>query len=278
MTHPRVVKLHFRVLPHRINVEQLPRTAFWEGLRNRLAASGEDRAVNRSAGIPTSDTECEKLLYKEFGPALEKHFNGQTLSDNALEEALKRLHEIRPPSAVTYESIQLWHGVRFGVASIQYHSLTLGVLVAGTKEVLDMVDRYPDVFQELLLGFAPPALDEALGAPVSMFLETSIDVTRPPGSVSSGAPAMLVRQLRPFVPLLVALAVLFLLAYNEYMDARNERTAVAAREGQFIDRQQKLLDMQAARIAGLEGYSMGKCENQCNDHRPERTDVAPPSH
>lgn len=46
--------------------------------------------------------------------------------------------------------------------------------------------------------------------------------------------------------------MLFLLAYNELIDARHERAEIAMREDQFIDRQQKLIDTQAGRIANLE--------------------------
>jgi len=154
----------------------------------------------------------------------------------------------------------------------------LGVLVAGTKGFLEMVDRYPDVFQELLLGFAPQALGESLGAPVGMFLDTTVETTQPLKSGSSEVAVTLIRQLRPFIPLFVAVAILFVLAYNELIDLRQERAVVATREERLIDRQQKLLEVEEARIASVEAHPARKCTSTCDEARTDKADTEPATH
>jgi len=274
----RIVKLHFKVLPSRIDVEQPPRAAFWGRLRNSLSQSREKLKPDFSV-VPPSDDECEEALYQSFGWHLERHFNDPRPEKTPLDPESGTYVDMRRPRSVEpYADIKSWAGARFSVASIQYRSLTLGVLVAGTKGFLEMVDRYPDVFQELLLGFAPQALGESLGAPVGMFLHTTVETTQPLKSGSSEVAVTLIRQLRPFIPLFVAVAILFVLAYNELIDLRQERAVVATREERLIDRQQKLLEVEQARVASVEAHPARKCTSTCDEARTDKADTEPATH
>ena len=214
MTGQALVTLSFVVQPVHITIDRPPRNAFWDSLMSKQAAGGEQVTVAANYAY------LEDQVRANFADKLAELFRGAG-----------------------------WQGAGFKLLTIRYESLTIAVLVAGAKSFMDAVEQHPHLFEELLLALAPQALDQSLGITVSPNLKTSVSMKH---GNSPSATAIVAAQVRPLIPLLLALALLSVLAYNELIDARSERSAIAEREGKFIDRQQKLLEAQTARIESLE--------------------------
>jgi hypothetical protein len=230
--------------------------AFWGALRSALEPSVARGA--RSGQLPGTE-ECERRVRANFGDFLSQGFRRWPPPPIQSESATQLKEE--PPGQPAWEA---WRNIRFTVTSVRYQSLSLGLLFFGTREIFKAIDENPEVFAELFHALAPHALDEALGgANVSSWLD--LDVTIPgrarrralakqdPGENVSASPSvLLIRYFAPLLPILLGLALVFVVAYNTYTESRGDISRTAKREDLLLERQEKLLEAQNARIGALE--------------------------
>jgi hypothetical protein len=230
---------------------------FWDALRLALQQRTESGRLERSGQLPQTNEECERLIRSDFGDFLSRAFGSWPPSPLRSESAMESGE--RPPNEAARN---VWRDIRFTVTSVRYQSLSLGLLFYGTREVFKAIDENPEVFAELFHALAPHALDEALGANVSSWLD--LDVTIPGRarrralakhdheSVAPSPSVLLVRYFAPLLPILLGLALVFVVAYNTYTESRTDISLTRKREDFLLERQEKLLEAQNARIGALE--------------------------
>jgi hypothetical protein len=216
-----------------------PRKAFWDSLRVQLNSAprlGPSR-------LPEQDDDCDKLVRYNFGPSLERRLNG-TSELPQRPSIFDQLSDKHPRLSVTVN----W---------TSYESLTISALIGGAKVALDWIEGHREVFEEILVGLAAEALDDAVALPVSPYLTAGVDVrarrSRPVAHArlersekESGTKypytALIVKELAKVWTILLGLALLFLVAYNEYVDSRAERRDLATLRSSLIQQQEKLIE------------------------------------
>jgi hypothetical protein len=225
---------------------------FWDALRIALQESVRKGRVERSGELPPTNDECERRVRLEFGGLLSRGFARWRRPDG--------LRELDP---LGENELEPWRSIQFTVTSVRYHSLSLGLLFFGAKEVFKAIDENPEVFAELFHALAPHALDEALGANVSNWLDLDVTIRGrarrralakhdQEQAASPSSSVLLIRYFAPLLPILLGLALVFVVAYNTYDESRKDIAATKKREDLLLERQEKLLEAQNTRIGALE--------------------------
>jgi hypothetical protein len=233
---------------------------FWNALRSLPRQAYVAGRLDGPGELPQTNEECERRVRLEFGELLSRGFARWPRFEESKErDSIKE----RDSLGESEGELEAWRSIRFTVTSVRYHSLSLGLLFVGAKEVFRAIDEKPDVFAELFHALAPHALDEALGANVSNWLDLDVTIrgrARRRGlakhveeqSASPSPSVLLVRYFAPLLPILLGLALVFVVAYNTYDESRKDINATKKREDFLLERQEKLLEAQNTRIGALE--------------------------
>jgi hypothetical protein len=234
----RILKIRFSLRRLKYQSRESRKMSFWRSLNGEIGQLENPDIVS----VPLSPESAEESIRDNFTDSLQQLFWDRISGSELLAPALPR--EGRSD-------------VRFELLSIRYSSLEFAVLVSASAAFFKFADEHEEALQIILESLSGEALDNALGVPASEQLNVQANLSRSGLARAGDTPAgsLLARVLviyKPLIPILVALALLWTMGYNMYLDAREDKKAVQTVQKDLLDRQQKMIQLENARILSLE--------------------------
>jgi hypothetical protein len=272
----RIVRFRFELEHWSERGGESRRARFWRNLNEQM---GEAERLGHERFDPT---KAEESIRESFASNLQDLFEDQLRTRPWLSEALPPPERSQPFEGRRRERARR---VGFELQSIGYGSLELGVIMSASVAFCRFADEYPELIEMVLDSLAGQALDGALRTSASEFLEIESDLRPdnvasrlepssavvPPGS----ALARVLLTYKGLIPILIALALLWVIGYNQYLDGREEKKSVQAMQKDLLDRQQKMIQLENAWILNLETKLLARAPPAAASATPASSPPAP---